>query len=202
MAAEASSGDVTTQQLSLSARPRTLDGLLGQEKLVRAIRGHFKEGRWPKAWLFSGPKGTGKTTTARILALSYQCTHQEKFGRPCKDCRRDQSNFQITELSAAVFSTIEKMSGALIGANSGVMGLGKYRVYIINEIQRASPGCLSLLLDTLEDTPKSTIFIFTTTEPGRLGEGVPLAVPMLRLQGFGRRRCGAPCGASAQEDRQ
>ena len=158
------------QQLSLSARPKTLDGLLGQAKLVSAIRGHFKGGRHPKAWLFSGPKGVGKTTTARILALSYECTHQKKFGSPCLECRRNRTNFPIMEISAAVFSTIEKMSGALSGANSGVMGIGRYRVYIINEIQRASPGCLSLFLDMLEDTPQSTVFIFTTTEPGRLSD--------------------------------
>lgn len=162
------------QQLSLSARPKTLDGLLGQQKLVRAIRGHFTQGRFPKAWLFSGPKGTGKTTTARILAVSYQCRHQDlgKFGRPCIECRKlaKYNNFQISEVSAAVFSTIEKMSGVLSGADSGVMGISRYRVYIINEIQRASTGCLSQFLDKLEDTPKSTIFIFTTTEPSRLSD--------------------------------
>jgi DNA polymerase III gamma/tau subunit len=168
--AEGKQTDNVGQQLSLSARPKTLDGLLGQDKLIAAIRGHFKSGRYPKAWLFAGTKGTGKTTTARILALSYQCTHQKTFGRPCLECRRNKTNFQITEISAAVLSKKEDMAGALAGAHSGVMGDGAYRVYIINEIQRAGPGCLSQFLDMLEDTPPSTVFIFTTTEPGRLSD--------------------------------
>jgi len=162
--------NVVKQQLSLSARPQTLDGLLGQDKLVAAIRGHFKSGRFPKAWLFAGSKGTGKTTTARILALSYQCEHQKTFGRPCKVCRQTSSGFAINEISAAVLSKKEDMAGALSGAYSGVMGDGIYRVYIINEIQRAGPGCLSQFLDMLEDTPPTTVFIFTTTEPGKLSD--------------------------------
>ena len=80
------------------------------------------------------------------------------------------SNFQISEISAAVLSKKEDMAAALSGAHSGVMGLGSYRVYIINEIQRAGPGCLSQFLDMLEDTPPSTVFIFTTTEPGKLSD--------------------------------
>lgn len=161
-----------TQQLSLSARPKTLDGLVGQEKLVRAIRGHIKTGRYPKAWLFYGPKGCGKTTSSRIVALSYQCSHQKSFGRPCPECRKlgETGNFPIMEISAAQISTKDDMRSALSGANSGVMGLGRYRVYIINEVQRAGPGCLSLFLDMLEDTPSTTVFIFTTTESHKLSD--------------------------------
>jgi len=182
MAAKASSGDVVTEQLSLSARPRTLDGLIGQAKLVKAIRGHFTGGRYPKAWLFAGPKGTGKTTTARILAMSYNCAHQELFGRPCKACRAQApqafsrgvwGNFPVYEMSAGVFSTLDAMRGQLVGAYNGVMGFGRYRVYIINEIQRASEACLALFLDTLENTPRTTVFIFTTTDPRKLGEAFP-----------------------------
>jgi len=160
------------QQLSLSARPRTLDGLLGQDKLVAAIRGHIKTGRFPKAWFFYGPKGTGKTTTSKIIALAYQCEHQKIFGRPCKECRRTRSNFPIVEIPGADISTVEKMRAALSGAMSGVMGIGKYRVYIINEVQRSSTASISLFLDLLEETPDSTIFIFTTTESWKIPDAV------------------------------
>jgi DNA polymerase III subunit gamma/tau len=160
------------QQLSLSARPKTLDGLLGQDKLVAAIRGHFKSERYPKAWLFSGPRGTGKTTTARILSLSYQCEHQTVFGRPCLECRRNKANFPIYEINAADATGIDKMRELLSGANSGVMGLGRYRVYILDEIQMASSSTMSLLLKFLEDTPPTTIFILCSTAPHKILETV------------------------------
>jgi len=168
-----------TQQLSLAARPRTLDGLIGQGRMVSRIRGHIDTGRYPKAWLFYGPKGVGKTTTARILALSYQCSHQELFGRPCKACRAlcpegvsagIWSNFPVLEISGAAISTKEEMGYALSAAHAGIMGVGRYRVYIINEVQRCSSACLSLFLDRMEDTPRSTVFIFTTTEASRLSD--------------------------------
>ena len=187
-------GNVARQQLSLSARPKILDGLIGQAKLVRAIRGHFKSGRFPKAWLFSGPRGTGKTTTGRILALSYQCRHQETFGRPCQACRKLASQgmsngtwgaFPIREMSAGQVSKIEDMRAALSGVYAGVMGIGRYRVYLMNEVQRSSPASITLFLDMLEDTPASTIFIFTTTEPSSLSDAFRFTMHQLRISGTG-----------------
>lgn len=167
------------QQLSLSARPKTLDGLIGQERVARAIRGHIDTGRFPKAWLFYGPKGTGKTTCARIVALSYQCDHQKLWGRPCKECRAlapdgmnygTWSNFPIIEISGGKISKKDDMDANLYGAYAGIMGFGNYRVYIINEVQRCSSNTLDLFLNMLEDSPPTTIFIFTTTEASRLSE--------------------------------
>lgn len=168
--AEAESHFDVGQQLSLSARPRTLDGLLGQEKLVAAIRGHFGTKRYPKAWLFSGPKGTGKTTTARILSLAYQCTHQQKFGRPCKECRAMRSNFPIYEINASDVTGIDRLRDLLSGADVGLMGIGRYRVYILDEFHRASEAAQNLLLKYLEDTPKTTVFIICTTAPHKILE--------------------------------
>lgn len=170
--AESQSQGSVKQQLSLSARPKTLDGLLGQDKLVAAIRGHFKSGRYPKAWLFSGPKGSGKTTTARILSLAYQCPHQKLFGRPCVECRRSRANFPIYEINAADVTGIDRMRELLAGADSGVMGIGAYRVYILDEIHQASASTQNLLLKYLEDTPQTTIFILCSTSPHKILETV------------------------------
>jgi DNA polymerase III gamma/tau subunit len=131
-----------SQQLSLSARPRSFDAMIGQNmaKIVAAIRGHYTSGRTVKAWMFAGPKGTGKTTLARILALSYQCQHQKGFGIPCRECNRRKSAFQIAEINAADVTGIDGLRDALSGSDYGTMGESRYKVYILDEC--FAPGTL------------------------------------------------------------
>lgn len=153
------------QQLSLSARPRTLDQLIGQDKTVARIRGHIASGRIPKAWVFSGPTGTGKTTLARILALSLQCRHQTVFGKPCKECRNNKSSFDITEINAAKITGIREIEEQLEGSYYAPR-YGPYRVYTIDEVHASSKQAQSLILKYIEDdTPDTTIFILCSTEP-------------------------------------
>jgi DNA polymerase III subunit gamma/tau len=159
-------------QLSLSARPRTFDTMVGEgtQKIVAAIRGHMKSGRVVKAWLFHGPKGTGKTTISRILALAYQCGHGD-FGNPCKDCRKAQASFPIHEINASDITGIDRLRQSLEGADYGVMGAGRYRVYILDECQKLSDSAQSLLLKYLEEnTPDTTVFILCSTEPHKILE--------------------------------
>lgn len=156
------------QQLSLAARPRTFDQIVGQQKVVDALRGHHGSGRTVKAYLFSGKKGTGKTTIARILALAYQCDHQKVFGNPCLACRKKKSGFDITEIPAAKWTGIDAIRDALEGSSYGVLGEGKYRVYILDEVHGLSPKAQDLLLKYLEDTPETTIFILCSTAPQKL----------------------------------
>jgi hypothetical protein len=153
------------QQLSLSARPQTLDALVGQQKVVESIRGQWATGRIPKAWMFSGKRGTGKTSTAKILALSYQCTHQTMFGRPCKECRKNRSSFPIYPIPAAKLSGKEEIKSMLEGSDYGVIGEGQYRVYILDECHRMTSQAQSLLLDYLEESPDTTVFILCTNQP-------------------------------------
>jgi DNA polymerase-3 subunit gamma/tau len=156
------------QQLSLSARPRTLDALIGQQKIVEAIRGHAKSGRLPKAWLFSGPAGTGKTTTARILSISYQCTHQEIFGNPCKECYKNRSQFSIQEINASEITGKDDIRDALSGSELSTLLEGKYRVYILDECHNLSTQGQSLILKYLEDSPESAVFILCSTAPEKI----------------------------------
>lgn len=158
------------EQLIISARPKTLDGLVGQKKTVEAIRRHFKTNRIIKNWLFSGPKGTGKTSCARILALSYQCTHQEVFGKPCAECRANEGMFPILEINAAEATGKDAIAKLLTGAEYSPQPMGAYRVYILDEVQRASSAAQDMLLKYLENTPKTTIFILCTTAPQLLDE--------------------------------
>jgi DNA polymerase-3 subunit gamma/tau len=166
------------QQLSLLARPKTLDALIGQSKVVTAIRGHMKSGRVVKSWLFYGPKGTGKTSIARILALSYQCEHQEveidgvfrPFGHPCLACRKDRFKYEIYQIPAAKASGKDEIRELLQGVEYAPV-MGKYRVYILDEIHAASAAAQKLLLDYIEDgTPETSVFILCSTEPQKINE--------------------------------
>lgn len=159
------------QQLSLSARPRSLDAMVGQGKIAARIRAHVASGRVIKAWLLVGPTGCGKTTLARILAVSFQCPHQTTFGTPCKACRGSLSALDVYEINAAKLSGIRELESALEGADYGPR-TGKYRIYVIDECHRSSGAAQNLILKYLEDTPDTTMFILCSTAPHQILETV------------------------------
>ena len=105
-----------SQMLSLSFRPQSLDDLVGAKHMTRLIRSHVASGRMPAAWMLVGGSGTGKTTTARIIALSLQCPHQQEFGIPCDACRKKKSQFDIIEINASEASGIEETEQVIAGA--------------------------------------------------------------------------------------
>ena len=154
-----------SQQLSLSARPRSLDAMIGQGKIVANIRGIIAKGTVPKAILLTGPTGCGKTTISRILALSLQCQHQRVFGSPCKECRANKSSFDINEVNAAKIRGIRELEAELEGSVYSPR-FGPYRIYIIDECQGMTKESQSLILKYIEDdTPETTLFILCSTEP-------------------------------------
>lgn len=163
------------QQLSLSARPRSLDELVGQARMVASIRNLMKSGRTVTQWMFTGPTGCGKTTTARILSLSFVCTHQKLFGQPCKECRLNKSNFDIYEINAAKLTGKDLLEQALDGADYAPR-FGPYRVYIIDEVHRASPAAQDLVLKYLEDSAETTVFILCSTEAHLVRETIQTRV--------------------------
>lgn len=153
-----------TEVLSLSMRPKRFSEMVGQEKLLRKIRGHFASGRIPKAWMFVGEKGCGKTTIARILSVSVQCRHGEP-GEPCVACWKKRRDFNITQIPAAKFNKKEELE-SMLESSGYVPGLGsRKRVFILDELQAASYAAKELLLEYFEDAPATTMWIANTTRP-------------------------------------
>src|SRR6266700_3437705 len=105
-----------TQVLSLSFRPKRFSELVGQEKLVERIRGHFQQ-RVPTAWMLIGQKGAGKTTIARILAMALQCRHQDEIGEVCDACYKKKSSFNIVEINGAKFTSKNELEQILSGSD-------------------------------------------------------------------------------------
>ncbi len=153
------------ETLAKSLRPRRLSELVGQEALVKSIRKHIAT-RPPSTWMFVGPPGTGKTSIARILAVSYQCTHQEIWGDPCDLCwaRRTQL---YDETNASFISGVEELRAVVEMAGRRPIN-NPYRVFIVDEAQRISNAAQNMLLKPWEEPCSTTIWIICTTDPSKL----------------------------------
>jgi DNA polymerase III subunit gamma/tau len=138
-------------QSSISLRPRSIDQMVGQSKIINRLRGSFKKNKLPHAMMFTGKKGSGKTSFARIIALSLQCTHQDKFGIPCKICRSQRKNFPIYELDGGKVRGVEQVEDFISQAQFDIIGKGKKKVFIFDEAHRLSGHAQDALLKSFED---------------------------------------------------
>src|SRR6266566_3384947 len=134
-----------SRPLAVSMRPRRLSELIGQETLVEVIR-KKQETRDPAAWMFTGPTGTGKTTVARIIAVSLQCKHQKQFGEPCDESLAARSSFSIREINASEVSGVEEIGAVAQASVYLTAPPSKRSVFILDEAQRLSPSSQNLLL--------------------------------------------------------
>jgi DNA polymerase-3 subunit gamma/tau len=151
-------------QSSKRFRPRSLDALVGQDRLVRQLRGQFKKKTLPSGYMFTGPKGSGKTTAARIIAVSLQCTHQKKFGIPCKACWNSYSEYPIYEINCGQIRGVEDLEQFISNADYEIIGKGKRRVYILDEAHRLSGHAQDTLLIPTEKNNKNVWIICSTKE--------------------------------------
>ncbi|MCU0513884.1 MAG: DNA polymerase III subunit gamma/tau [Anaerolineae bacterium] len=160
------------QALYLKWRPLSFADVVGQEHITRTLRNSLKTGRIRHAYLFSGPRGTGKTTTARLLAKAVNCTHADPELRPCNACPNcvavNEGRFlDLIEIDAASHTGVDDVRD-LRDRIAFAPGEGQYRVYIIDEVHRFSGSAFDALLKTLEEPPDHALFILATTEIDRV----------------------------------
>ena len=150
-------------------RPDNFDDVVGQDKVVKVIEHAIEANRISHAYLFSGPRGTGKTTTAKIIARMVNCTNLVD-GKPCgvcECCKNIFNNNDVVEIDAASNNGVDEIRELRDKVNL-VPTLAKYKVYIIDEVHMLTVQAFNALLKTLEEPPSHVIFILATTEPHKI----------------------------------
>ena len=148
-------------------RPKTFNQVIGQKFVVEALKNQIAAGKIGHAFLFTGTRGTGKTSCAKIFAKAVNCLHPIN-GEPCLECDvckgiENESIYDVTEMDAASNNSVEDIRDVLNEVNY-LPVMAKYRVYIIDEVHMLSPAAFNALLKTLEEPPAHVIFILATTE--------------------------------------
>lgn len=175
-----------TMALYRKWRPASFDEVVGQEHVIRTLRNAISSGRVHHAYLFAGPRGTGKTTTARLLAKAVNCLAPEDQ-RPCNRCSiceaiQEGRLLDLVEIDAASNTSVEDVRD--LRERVGFRPTeARYKVYVIDEVHMLSTAAFNALLKTLEEPPPHTIFILATTEVHRIPPTV-----LSRCQRFDFRR--------------
>jgi DNA polymerase III subunit gamma/tau len=161
------------QSLYRKHRPQTFAGLVGQEHVTAALRNAVREGRVGHAYLFSGPRGTGKTTTARILAKALNCLDLGADGEPCGVCANcvaiaEGRFLDLFELDAASNNSVDNIRDLTDSVHLGLGATSKRKVYLVDEVQMLSPAASNALLKTLEEPPEHVVFVLATTNPEKV----------------------------------
>ncbi|TKH73350.1 DNA polymerase III subunit gamma/tau [Bacillus cereus] len=177
------------QALYRKYRPTNFIELIGQNHIKQTIQNALKLAKFSHAYMFTGPRGTGKTTIAKLIATSLNCENLNNEGEPCNECSqckaiRGNSHADVLEIDAASNNGVEQIR-EIREQVAYAPGTGKYKVYIIDEVHMLSTGAFNALLKTLEEPPKHVIFILATTDVHK----IPATI-ISRCQRFDFRRIG------------
>jgi len=167
-------------------RPQTFEDIIGQKHITQTLMNAISLNRISHAYIFSGPRGVGKTTTARILAKSLNC-EKGSTPHPCNKCERciritDGYSMDVIEIDGASNNGVDSIRELRSKVNFAPAE-GKYKIYIIDEVHMLSQGAFNALLKTLEEPPSHVIFIFATTDPHKIPSTI-----LSRCQWFNFRR--------------
>ena len=167
---------MTYISLANKYRPQTFKEVVGQESIETTLMNAVKSGRVAPAYLFYGPRGCGKTTTARLLAKALNCQHgptDEPCGK-CPQCKEiaASSDLDVLELDAASNTQVDKIREVILDTVSLAAGRDRYKIFILDEVHMLSKSSFNALLKTLEEPPSHVVFILATTEFNK----VPLTI--------------------------
>src|SRR5438128_2682198 len=183
--------------LARKYRPKSFSDLIAQDHVAAALRGAVAGGRVAHGYLFAGPRGVGKTTAARILAMALNCERRQSSGvagEPCGECDSctriwtGAANLDVVELDAASNRGVDDARDLRERAMYAASAEGRHKVYIVDEAHMLTREAWNALLKILEEPPSGVVFVFATTEPQKIALS---AAPILsRLQRFDFRRIG------------
>lgn len=157
-----------TQALYRKYRPQGWEAVIGQDQVVRTLTNAIKADRLSHAYLFAGPRGTGKTTVARLLAKAVNCLNEDPGRRPCNECENckavsENRLMDLIEIDAASNNSVDSIRELRDKINFSP-SQGKYKIYIVDEVHMLSTSAFNALLKTLEEPPPHAIFVLATTE--------------------------------------
>jgi DNA polymerase-3 subunit gamma/tau len=165
-----------SQVIARKFRPQTFDQVIGQEAITRTLMNSIKSGRLHHAYLFTGARGVGKTTTARILAKSLNCA-KGITTEPCDECAScldivASRSMDVQEIDAATYTKVEDTREVIINTIGIAPARDRYKIFIIDEVHQLSSHSFNALLKTIEEPPPRVVFILATTDQGKVPETI------------------------------
>jgi DNA polymerase-3 subunit gamma/tau len=165
--------DLQYQALYRKYRPQNFDDVIGQAHVTTTLAREVADGRVAHAYLFTGPRGTGKTTTARILAKALNCENRNSDGSPCSECSscvaiREGNSLDVMELDAASHNSVDDIRDIKLSVTTVASAATSKRVFVLDEAHMLSKAAGNALLKTLEEPPEHVHFVLATTEPYKL----------------------------------
>ena len=173
------------QVLARKWRPQRFDDVLGQQAVTRTLKNALKSGRLAQAFVFAGPRGCGKTTTARILARALNCV-KGPTAEPCGVCDAcveiaEGRDIDVLEIDAATHTGVDNVREVIIEGLSITPVRNRYKVFLIDEVHMLSSSSFNALLKSIEEPPPHVVFMMATTELQKIPDTVLLALAGLRV---------------------